>query len=120
MVLSGTCMLILVLGLIFAIVALCGVRGRKGILIPAIVGLVLNALLIAAMAMNRGYGRSSPMGGIYLAQEELAGVQARNPEADLNGSPDFITVHPDLLEIGCVGYARRVQLTFGTLLKRPV
>lgn len=55
------------------------------------------AELVASMAINRGYGDKNPMGGLYLMQEELAGVQARNPAADLDASPDFITVHPDLL-----------------------
>jgi 3-hydroxyisobutyrate dehydrogenase-like beta-hydroxyacid dehydrogenase len=61
------------------------------------VGVHMATEAVASQAMNRGFGDKNPMGGLYLMQEEIAGVQARNPAADLNGSPDFITVHPDLL-----------------------
>lgn len=60
------------------------------------VGVHMAAEAVASQAMNRGYGNKSPLGALYLAQEEIAGVQARNPAADVAASPDFITVHPDL------------------------
>lgn len=49
---SGLCLL--VVGLIFGIVALFGIsrRGRKGILVPAIVGIIVNGLLISFVIAN--------------------------------------------------------------------
>lgn len=61
------------------------------------VGVHMATEAVASLAMNRGYGDKNPMGALYLVQEEIAGVQARNADADMDGTPDFITVHPDLL-----------------------
>jgi 3-hydroxyisobutyrate dehydrogenase len=61
------------------------------------VGVHMATEAVASQAMNRGYGDKNAMGGLYLMQEEIAGVHARNPAADIDGSPEFITVHPDLL-----------------------
>ena len=61
------------------------------------VGVHMATEAVASQAMSRGYGDKSPLGALYLVQEEIAGVEARNPAADVAASPDFITVHPDLL-----------------------
>jgi hypothetical protein len=55
---------------------------------------------VASQAMNRGYGDKNPMGALYLMQEDISGVQARNPNADPAATPSFMTVHPDLLSEG--------------------
>ena len=77
MVVGGLNALIILLGLAFAIVALAGVRGRKRILLPATIGLVLNLLLVsltvsyllaarhqtgARSAMVASVGAASPSG----------------------------------------------------------
>jgi hypothetical protein len=51
---GSLCVLLIVLGLVFGIVALFGVRhhGRKGILGRAIAGVCINGILIALMALS--------------------------------------------------------------------
>ena len=64
------------------------------------VGVHMATEAVASQAMIKGYGDKNPMGALYLIQEDIAGVQARNPAADLAATPEFITVHPDLLSEG--------------------
>jgi len=49
-IIGGANVLIILLGLIFSIVALCGMRGRRGIIAPATIGLVINLVLVVLMA----------------------------------------------------------------------
>jgi hypothetical protein len=60
--------LFIIVGLIFAVIALFGVRkhGSKGIVAPAIVGLVLNLLLLIIFATNFIAARAKAQKGVQL------------------------------------------------------
>src|SRR5688500_4328486 len=110
-VVGGANALIILLGFAFAVVALAGIRrhGREGLLVPALIGLVLNGLLIASMAVTwsaasriaaaRSAQQAGGGGGSGPALSPAAARQARDAEMrrlEQRGA-DMVRNHPGWL-----------------------
>jgi len=108
LIIGGANLLIIVLGFAFAIVALVGIRrhGREGIVAPALIGLVLNGLLIASffatmsaanrLAAARAARQGGGGGGATPGQVLTPAAQQEQRRLEQRGA-DMIRDHPGWL-----------------------
>lgn len=96
--------LLIVVGLIFGVIALCGIsrHGTKGILAPAIVGIVINGLLLFIFVTNFVAARARAQQHTGIGPSPVAGVWSFTAPAH---SPKPLSLgfgkHPATRVTGC-------------------